>query len=55
VRANNPGIKIYVTFGTGQTGPDSSLVSKAANSGLTVDGWTICRSTSAAPGRTWAT
>jgi hypothetical protein len=41
VRANNPGIKIYVTFGTAQTGPDSSLVSKAANSGLTVDGWTI--------------
>jgi hypothetical protein len=41
VRANNPGIKLYVTFGTGQSGPDSSLVNRAAQSGLTVDGWTI--------------
>ncbi|NBH04160.1 chitinase [Amycolatopsis sp. SID8362] len=41
VRANNPGIKIYVTFGTGQSGPDSSLVNRAAQSGLTVDGWVI--------------
>ena len=41
VRANNAGIKIYVTFGTGQTGPDSSLVNRAASSGLTVDGWVI--------------
>jgi hypothetical protein len=41
VRANNPGIKIYVTFGTGQSGPDSSLVGRAAQAGLTVDGWVI--------------
>ncbi|MBE1500696.1 hypothetical protein H4696_007796 [Amycolatopsis lexingtonensis] len=41
VRANNPGIKLYVTFGTGQSGPDSSLVNRAAQSGLTVDGWVI--------------
>jgi hypothetical protein len=41
VRANNSGIKIYVTFGTGQTGPDNSLVNRAASSGLTVDAWTI--------------
>lgn len=41
VRANNPGIKVYVTFGTGQNGPDSSLIGKAAASGLTVDSWTI--------------
>ncbi len=41
VKANNPGIKVYVTFGTGQNGPDSSLIGKAAASGLTVDSWTI--------------
>jgi hypothetical protein len=41
VRANNAGIKIYVTFGSNQTGPDNSLINKAAQSGLTVDGWTI--------------
>jgi hypothetical protein len=41
VRANNPGIKLYVTFGTDQSGPDSSLVNRAAQSGLTVDGWVI--------------
>ncbi|MGI8667127.1 MAG: ricin-type beta-trefoil lectin domain protein [Jatrophihabitans sp.] len=41
VRASNPGIVEYVTFGSGQSGPDSSLVSKAAASGLTVDSWTI--------------
>jgi hypothetical protein len=41
VRANNSGIKLYVTFGSGQSGPDSSLVNRAASAGLTVDGWTI--------------
>ncbi|MFE5191366.1 lectin [Streptomyces sp. NPDC056628] len=41
VKANNPGIKVYVTFGTGQNGPDGSLIGKAAASGLTVDSWTI--------------
>ncbi|MEC3975272.1 RICIN domain-containing protein [Amycolatopsis sp. H20-H5] len=41
IRANNAGIKIYVTFDTGQSGPDNSLVNRAASSGLTVDGWTI--------------
>ncbi|MFI5608525.1 ricin-type beta-trefoil lectin domain protein [Amycolatopsis sp. NPDC051903] len=41
VRANNAGIKIYVTFGTGTNGPDSSLVNRAAQSGLTADGWVI--------------
>ncbi|MEU4517506.1 ricin-type beta-trefoil lectin domain protein [Amycolatopsis sp. NPDC024027] len=41
VRANNPGIKLYVTFGTDQSGPDSSLVNRAAQAGLTVDGWVI--------------
>jgi hypothetical protein len=41
VKAKNPGIKVYVTFGTGQNGPDSSLIGKAAASGLTVDSWTI--------------
>ncbi len=41
VAANNPGIKLYVTFGTGKTGPDNSLINRAAASGLTVDGWVI--------------
>ncbi|MEV3970416.1 ricin-type beta-trefoil lectin domain protein [Streptomyces sp. NPDC050698] len=41
VKANHPGIKVYITFGAGQNGPDSSLISKAAASGLTVDSWTI--------------
>ncbi|MFE6889378.1 lectin [Streptomyces sp. NPDC057694] len=41
VKANNPGIKVYVTIGTGQSGPDTSLINRAANSGLTVDSWTI--------------
>ncbi|MFD7444832.1 RICIN domain-containing protein [Streptomyces sp. NPDC059909] len=41
IKANNPGITVYVTFGTGQNGPDTSLISKAAASGLTVDSWTI--------------
>jgi Ricin-type beta-trefoil lectin domain len=41
VRANNPGITLYVTFPSGQGGPDSSMINRAAQSGLTVDGWTI--------------
>ncbi|MFE9249596.1 lectin [Streptomyces sp. NPDC007088] len=41
VKANNPGLKVYVTFGTGQNGPDTSLINRAAQSGLTVDAWTI--------------
>ncbi|MFF9391614.1 lectin [Streptomyces griseoluteus] len=41
VKANNPGIKVYVTIGTGQSGPDTSLINRAANSGLQVDSWTI--------------
>ncbi|MFC8256828.1 RICIN domain-containing protein [Streptomyces sp. NPDC057291] len=41
IKANNPGIKVYVTFGTGQSGPDTSLINRAASAGLTVDSWTI--------------
>ncbi|GAA3787589.1 lectin [Streptomyces chiangmaiensis] len=41
VKANNPGLKVYVTIGTGQSGPDTSLINRAAGSGLTVDSWTI--------------
>ncbi|QRP46852.1 chitinase [Amycolatopsis sp. FDAARGOS 1241] len=41
VRSNNPGVKIYVTFGTGTSGPDAGLVNRAAQSGLTADGWVI--------------
>ncbi|OIJ99927.1 chitinase [Streptomyces sp. MUSC 14] len=41
VKADNPGLKVYVTIGTGQSGPDTSLIDRAASSGLTVDAWTI--------------
>ncbi|MGW0993209.1 lectin [Streptomyces sp. NPDC002523] len=41
VKANNPGLKVYITIGTGQTGPDTSLINRAASSGLTVDAWAI--------------
>ncbi|MER8029897.1 RICIN domain-containing protein [Streptomyces bauhiniae] len=41
VKASNPGIKVYVTIGTGQSGPDTGLIKRAANSGLQVDSWTI--------------
>ncbi|MET8829726.1 ricin-type beta-trefoil lectin domain protein [Streptomyces sp. NPDC004610] len=41
VKAGNPGLKVYVTIGTGQNGPDTSLINRAASAGLTVDGWTI--------------
>jgi chitinase len=44
VQNNNSGLKIYVTFGTSPSGPDSSgkdLVTKGAAAGLTVTGWTI--------------
>jgi len=41
VKADNPGLTVYVTIGTGQSGPDTSLINRAASSGLTVDAWTI--------------
>ncbi|MFR9727427.1 ricin-type beta-trefoil lectin domain protein [Streptomyces sp. MS19] len=41
VKADNPGLRVYVTFGTGQNGPDTSLINRAAAAGLTVDAWTI--------------
>lgn len=41
VKADNPGLKVYVTIGTGQNGPDTSLINRAAGAGLTVDAWTI--------------
>ncbi|MFJ9815092.1 lectin [Streptomyces sp. NPDC101151] len=41
VQGNNPGLKVYITIGTGQSGPDTSLINRAASSGLTVDAWAI--------------
>ncbi|MEU0781138.1 ricin-type beta-trefoil lectin domain protein [Streptomyces sp. NPDC006173] len=41
VKASNPGLKVYVTIGTGTSGPDTSLINRAANSGLGIDSWTI--------------
>jgi hypothetical protein len=41
VRSANPGITLYVTFPSNQSGPDASMINRAAASGLIVDGWTI--------------
>ncbi|MEV4760507.1 chitinase, partial [Micromonospora sp. NPDC049559] len=41
VRANNPGLVIYITIGTEKTGPDRGLINRAAAGGLAIDGWTI--------------
>jgi hypothetical protein len=41
VKANRPGVTIYVTIPSGRSGPDSSMIRRAAAAGLTVDGWTI--------------
>jgi hypothetical protein len=41
VKANNPGVAVYVTFPSDRNGPDSSMINRAAASGLTVDAWTI--------------
>jgi hypothetical protein len=41
IKAANPGITVYITISSGTTGPDSSLIDRAAASGLAVDGWAI--------------
>ncbi|WP_275557463.1 chitinase [Streptomyces sp. 5-6(2022)] len=44
VKQKNSGIKVYVTFGTTTSGPDSNgkdLVKRGATAGLDVDGWTV--------------
>ncbi|GAA3304160.1 ricin-type beta-trefoil lectin domain protein [Dactylosporangium vinaceum] len=41
VKANNPNTAVYVTFPSDRSGPDSSMINRAAASGLTVDAWTI--------------
>jgi hypothetical protein len=41
VKADNQGLITYVTFPSGTSGPDDSMIQKAAASGLEVDGWTI--------------
>jgi hypothetical protein len=41
IRTNNPGLHIYVTFPSGPSGPDNTLISKAAAGGFTSDGWSI--------------
>jgi len=41
IKANNPGITTYITLGSGTTGPDNSLINRAASAGLVVDGWGI--------------
>nr|WP_296069057.1 ricin-type beta-trefoil lectin domain protein [uncultured Actinoplanes sp.] len=41
IKANNPGITIYITLSSDTTGPDTSLINRAAGAGLVVDGWGI--------------
>ncbi|WP_163508278.1 chitinase [Fodinicola acaciae] len=44
VRANNPGLITYLTFGTTPSGPDGNgadLIKRGAKSGLANDGWII--------------
>jgi hypothetical protein len=41
IKANNPGITTYITLGSGTSGPDNSLINRAASAGLVVDGWGI--------------
>jgi hypothetical protein len=44
VQADNSGLKIYVTFGTTTTGPDSNgqdLIQRGAAKGLNPDGWAV--------------
>ncbi len=41
VRASNPGLHIYVTFPSGPSGPDNTMIGRAAASGFAADGWSI--------------
>lgn len=41
VKADNEGLTTYVTFPSDQSGPDDSMIKRAAESGLEVSGWTI--------------
>ncbi|WP_413807084.1 chitinase [Streptomyces sp. OE57] len=44
VKQKNSGIKVYITFGTTTSGPDSNgkdLVKRGATAGLDVDGWAV--------------
>jgi chitinase len=44
IKNNNPGIKVYLTFGTTMTGPTwaaTDLIRKGAAAGLQADGWVI--------------
>ncbi|GGO92830.1 chitinase [Wenjunlia tyrosinilytica] len=44
IKANNPGVTVYVTFGTTRSGPDSNgkdLVKRGAANGLDIDGWAL--------------
>jgi hypothetical protein len=55
VRSGNPGIALYVTFPSDRTGPDATMINRAAQSGLTVDGWTIMPFDFGAAGQNMAT
>ncbi len=55
VKANNPGLVVFLTFPSDRTGPDSSMITRAAASGLTVDAWTIMPFDFGAAGQNMAT
>jgi Ricin-type beta-trefoil lectin domain/Glycosyl hydrolases family 18 len=41
VKAANPGLTTYITLGSLTSGPDASLINRAAAAGLVIDGWGI--------------
>jgi beta-glucanase (GH16 family) len=41
VKASRHGVTVYVTIPSDRSGPDSSMIRRAAAAGLVVDGWTI--------------
>jgi hypothetical protein len=41
IKTNNPGITTYITLGSYTTGPDTSLIKRAAAAGVQIDGWGI--------------
>ncbi|WP_327232912.1 chitinase [Streptomyces sp. NBC_01317] len=44
IKTNNPGVTVYVTFGTTRTGPDATgldLIKRGANNKLDIEGWAV--------------
>jgi hypothetical protein len=41
VRTKNPGLAIYITLASGTSGPNTALIERAAQAGLSIDGWSV--------------